>query len=64
MGGSNSSAIVVQCTDAKREFLLEKTASQYNHRMFCLTTEETYKAGIGRKIFKTPRDLREATYSL
>jgi len=54
----------VQRTEAKREFLLQKIAAQFNHRMFWLTTEPLYKQGIGDEIFQTPRDFTEATYCL
>jgi hypothetical protein len=55
--------ILVQRTDAKREFLLSKL-EEHKHRMFWLTTEELYKADIAGKIFKTPKDFSAADYSL
>jgi hypothetical protein len=56
--------IVVQRTEAKRDFLLAKLAEKYKHRMFWLTTEELYKQEIGAEIFKTPRDFISVLYSL
>lgn len=56
--------IVVQRTDDKRKFLLSMLAEKYKHRMFWLTTEEFYKTDIGGKIFETPRDFAEESYSL
>lgn len=56
--------ILVQRTEAKREFLLSKLAEEHKHRMFWLTTEPLYKENIPGKIFKTPRDFRDATYSI
>ena len=55
--------ILVQRTEEKREFLLSKLR-EYQHRMFWLATENLYKSDLAGKIFKTPKDFREATYSL
>jgi hypothetical protein len=55
--------ILVQRTEQKREFLLSKLG-EYKHRMFWLTTEDLYKAEMGGKIFKTPKDFTDATYFL
>jgi hypothetical protein len=32
--------------------------------MFWLTTEDLYKTDMDGKIFKTPRDFKDATYAL
>jgi len=56
--------IVVQPSAVRSENLLERLAKNHKHRMFWLTTEEAYKAGIGGKIFKTPKDFASTAYSM
>jgi hypothetical protein len=55
--------IVVQRTEAKRDFLLSKLKEGYAHRMFWLTTEAAYKEDIGAEIFRTPKDVEQRSYS-
>src|SRR5712692_2362239 len=56
--------VIVQHTEAKRDFLLRKATEAHRHRMFWLTTEPLYRQDIGADIFKTPRDFLEgALYS-
>ena len=56
--------IVVQRTDAKRQFLLAKIAKKYSHRMFWLTTESLYRENLMGEIFQTPRDYAQRSYSI
>jgi hypothetical protein len=56
--------IVVQRTDERRTNLLKALNTQYNHRMFWLTDELSYKENVGGQIFHTPRDYQNTTYSL
>ena len=56
--------IVIQRTEAKRDFLLAKLAEKYKHRMFWLTTEGLYKQGIGAEIFRTPKDSAEVSVKI
>jgi hypothetical protein len=55
--------IIVQRTDAKRDFLLSSLKEKYAHRMFWLTTEPLYKNDIGGEIFATPKDFERSKYS-
>ncbi len=48
--------VVVQRTDSRREELLKALRAKYNHRMFWLTTESSYRENIRGAIFKTPKD--------
>jgi hypothetical protein len=55
--------IVVQRTDERRENLLKQLNKEYNHRMFWLTSEGSYKDDIGGEIFTTPKDWENTAYS-
>jgi hypothetical protein len=55
--------IVIQRTDERRENLLKQLNKEYNHRMFWLAAELSYKVGIEANIFRTPRDFQEKSYS-
>jgi hypothetical protein len=55
--------IVVQRTEARREGLLKALRAKYNHRMFWLTTEASYRENIGGAIFKTPKDDAPTAFS-
>lgn len=54
--------IVVQRTGERRGNLLKQLNKEFNHRMFWLTDEESYKTNIGGEIFKTPKDFTSKTY--
>ena len=55
--------IVIQRTDERRENLLRQLNKEYNHRMFWLATEASYKTDIGGEIFRTPKDWEKVGYS-
>lgn len=55
--------IIVQRTEAKRDFLLSSLKEKYAHRMFWLTTEPLYKQDMSAEIFKTPKDADQRSYS-
>jgi len=54
--------IVVQRSTMRNQNLLKQLHEELNHRMFWLTTERDYKAGIGDYIFRTPKDFNEKAY--
>lgn len=54
--------IVVQRSEEKRKFLLERLKQNQKHRMFWLTTESAYQRDIGAPIFLAPTD-PEVQYS-
>jgi hypothetical protein len=56
--------IVIQRTEEKVNFLLSRLAEKYKHRMFWLGAEHSYKNDISAKIFRTPKDFRDASYSI
>jgi len=55
--------IVTQKNEERRENLLKQLNKEFNHRMFWLTTEESFKQNMGAMIFKTPKDFQTASYS-
>lgn len=55
--------VIVQRTEARRQYLLRELEAIHRHRMFWLSTEQLYKQDIGAAIFLTPRDHETETYS-
>ena len=55
--------IVVQRTEERMKNLLKELNGTMNHRMFWLTTEDSYKVNIGAEVFRTPKDWATTSYS-
>jgi len=44
--------------------MTEKIEDKYPFRRFCITDEESYRTNINEKIWWTPKDFRDETYSM
>jgi Replication-relaxation len=56
--------IVIQRSEARRQYLLRTLEGSFAHRMFWLTTESAYHRDIGSPIFLTPPDYKARVRSL
>lgn len=63
-GAQKIRVIFVTLSDRRMTTMLEKYSKDYPHRMFWFTTVDQVLHNIGTHIFFTPKDYKDASYSL